>query len=391
MKRFFLLWILLLLLLAGCSAAPEESTVPPPAPLSVSLPSDVVRLAPGGTHQLQPQSNYPLEDRRFYTVSDPSILSVTPRGLVTGLREGTAWVTVHTPSGPKARQLVRVLQPIRSLSLVHDYVKLEPDTTLALPLTLPETATEALVFSSSDPAIATVSPEGIITGHAYGTATISCRSLYSQAAVSCRVKVCDLIQVALTFDDGPSSKHTEKMLDLLAEHNAKGTFFLVGSRIYTCKTAVRRMAAEGHEIGYHTWSHKYLTGMTAQEIKKDYRKFQGVLKSVAGVKPTVFRSPGGKLSGTALGALPVPHILWSGDTKDWLTRKPEAVKDAICKFLKDGAIILLHDIHGSTYTGTKAALEYIEEQDLDIQFVTVTELLSRNGKAPKAHRSYQKG
>ena len=83
--------------------------------------------------------------------------------------------------------------------------------------------------------------------------------------------------------------------------------------------------------------------------------------------------------------------MWSVDTRDWETLNTYRVKQAIISGLKDGAIILLHDIHSSTYYGTVAALEYIFEEDLDVEFMTVTELLSRDGTPPEAGQSYYSG
>ena len=87
----------------------------------------------------------------------------------------------------------------------------------------------------------------------------------------------------------------------------------------------------------------------------------------------------------------MPHINWSVDPRDWATRNTEAVKNAVINGLKDGAIILVHDIHATTYYGTKEAIEYIIKNDLDVEFLTVTELLSRNGTAPESGRTYYKG
>jgi peptidoglycan/xylan/chitin deacetylase (PgdA/CDA1 family) len=204
------------------------------------------------------------------------------------------------------------------------------------------------------------------------------------------VKVCNLIQVALTYDDGPSSAYTPKVLDMLKQHDIKVTFFLVGNRISTTPSSVKRMAQEGHEIGYHTWGHTFFFNMTAKQIKDDFEKFQTAVYNASGSKATVYRAPGGNITDTALKTIPLPHIMWSVDTRDWETRNAESVKKAVINGLKDGAIILVHDIHATTYQGTKAAIEYIIKNDLDVEFLTVTELLSRKGTPPQAGKTYYK-
>jgi peptidoglycan/xylan/chitin deacetylase (PgdA/CDA1 family) len=165
---------------------------------------------------------------------------------------------------------------------------------------------------------------------------------------------------------------------------------MVGNRIRTAPESVKRMADEGHELGYHTWGHTFFFNMSAKEIAADFAQFQAKLKEVSGKEATVYRAPGGNITNTALQTIPLPHIMWSEDTRDWATRNTEAVKQAVLKGLKDGAIILVHDIHATTYYGTKEAIEYIIKNDLDVEFLTVTELLSRKGTAPEAGRTYYK-
>jgi peptidoglycan/xylan/chitin deacetylase (PgdA/CDA1 family) len=105
----------------------------------------------------------------------------------------------------------------------------------------------------------------------------------------------------------------------------------------------------------------------------------------------VFRAPGGGITNNALKYIQLPHIYWSVDTLDWKTRNTEKVKNAILGGLKDGAIILLHDIHATTISGTTEALDYIFEKDLDVEFLTVTEILSRDGTPPTPGITYYHG
>ena len=360
--------------------------------LQIALPDIHLYIGPGSTTLLQPSMNHPADFSQItYSVSDSAVAEVTPSGVLTALAQGSTTVTATLPNGASASQEITVIELLESVTVEDDYIKLKPgDQKSILAATAPETSPEKLIWTSSDPSIATVDENGVVTGVAYGTVTVTCASQYGNIAATCKVKVCDLIQVALTYDDGPSSTYTPLVLDMLQEHGIKVTFFMVGNRIRTSPESVKRMADEGHELGYHTWSHTYFFDMTAKEIAADFAQFQAKVKEVSGKEATVYRAPGGNITGTALQTIPLPHIMWSEDTRDWATRNTEAVKQAVLKGLKDGAIILVHDIHATTYYGTKEAIEYIIKNDLDVEFLTVTELLSRKGTAPEAGKTYYK-
>ena len=360
--------------------------------LKISLPNSTLFIGPGSSTQLQPMLNHPVDASQIsYSVSDDSVLQVTQSGYLTALKEGSATVTVTLPNGTTDTQDVTVITLIDSITVGNDYLTLKPGTTKTIAVTTtPAASPEKLIWTSSDTSIATVDDKGVVTGVKYGTVTVTCTSQYGKLVATCKVKVCNLIQVALTYDDGPSSAYTPKVLDMLKKYNVKATFFMVGNRIKTSTTSVKRMAQEGHEIGYHTWGHTYFFNMTQAEIKADFEKFQETVYNTAGVKATVYRAPGGNITDTALKTIPLPHIMWSVDTRDWETRNTEAVKKAVINGLKDGAIILVHDIHATTYYGTMAAIEYIIKNDLDVEFLTVTELLSRKGTAPEAGKTYYK-
>lgn len=360
-------------------------------PQSVTLPGEAI-LSPKETLQLQPVLNHPVPTEICYTVSDIRVIQVDPAGKLTALAEGTATVTATLSNGASATQSIRVLPLIKSVTFADSAVKMKTGTVKALEVTVaPADAKEKLIWTSSDPTIATVNEKGEVTGKKNGTVTITCTSQYGNVRASCQVKVCNLIQVALTFDDGPSSAYTGKVLDVLKKYDVDATFFMVGNRISGCENLLKRMVAEGHELGYHTWNHSYLFQMTASQMTEDYKKFQQAVNDACGGEVTLFRAPGGGITDRALATIPVPHIMWSVDTRDWETLNTYRVKQAIISGLKDGAIILLHDIHSSTYYGTVAALEYIFEEDLDVEFMTVTELLSRDGTPPEAGQSYYSG
>lgn len=271
----------------------------------------------------------------------------------------------------------------------HALYKIKPKTKRTLPLNiLPLDTEDIILWTSSDPKIAKVNANGVITGVKNGTVTITAKGVNTGFVATCQLKVCNVKQVAITFDDGPGP-YTAELLDFLKENDIRVTFFLVGNRLKTYKSVVKRQVAEGHEIGYHSWKHAIQTKLPNSTIISDYEKSVKILNNIAGTEFTLWRTPGGGRSDRVLSQIDLPHIMWSVDTLDWKYRDSNRTHKVIKNYSKDGSIVLLHDIHKSTVKGAMKALK--EMQDGDYEFLTVTELLSRNGKSPQAHKSYFKG
>ena len=248
---------------------------------------------------------------------------------------------------------------------------------------------ETLKWQSSDSTIARVSSSGVVTGLKRGTVTITAIGTRTNVRASCKVEVDKVKQVALTFDDGPST-HTARLLDYLEDNEEiKVTFFMVGNRMNYYKTSVKRMAEQGHELGYHSWDHYDQTARSSSQITSEYKKANKILKNLTGKSFTVWRTPGGSYNSRVLNAVPLPHIFWTSSTEDWRTRNATAVYNAILQQAKDGSIVLLHDLHGTTVDGAIRALKKLKNEGYE--FVTVTELLSRDGTPPKASVNYRKG
>ena len=224
-------------------------------------------------------------------------------------------------------------------------------------------------------------------GVAYGTADITVRGKYSGLTATCRVKVCDVKQVALTFDDGPSP-YTKRLLNYLNEHDIRVTFFLVANRIPNYKEEVIREVQEGHEIGYHSYAHDMHSGLTSERITSDFLKSNAMLKELTGAEFTVWRTPGGDYNQRVLDAVELPHILWSLDTQDWKSLNANAVCSKILG-ARDGSIVLIHDLHRTSVQGAIMALDSMIYGDYE--FVTVTELLSRDGTPPENCVNYSSG
>ena len=250
------------------------------------------------------------------------------------------------------------------------------------------TTDDTLIWESSDDSVVSVTETGVITRHAKGTVTLTVTGEKTGITANCKIKAPGGKQVALTFDDGPST-HTARLLDYLETTDAKVTFFMVGNRMNSYKNTVKRMAAQGHELGYHSWDHYDQTARSSSQITSEYQKANGILKNLTGQRFTVWRTPGGSFNSRVLNAVPLPHIFWTSSTEDWRTRDAEKVYNAILKQAKDGSIILLHDLHGTTVDGAIRAMKKLEKEGYE--FVTVTELLSRDGTPPVASKNYSRG
>ena len=357
--------------------------------LTVSLGRSSCTLIKGQTETLTPTFNHPVTADVSWSSSENNIVTVDANGKLTAKNFGSAKVTATLANGSNATVTVKVVPPIESMTFGKTLYKVKPGKTVALGLQVkPADSGEEILYSSSDTNIAVANADGSVTGVSYGTVTITATGKYSGKKTTCQVKVCDVKQVALTFDDGPST-HTVRLLDYLKEKGVKVTFFMVGNRIGRYPNTVKRMADEGHELGYHSYSHQQQTALTTEQITGDFNRSNQELVSIAGRGYTLWRTPGGGYNDRVLQAVPVPHIYWSVDTLDWKYRDVNYVRDAIMNKSKDGSIVLLHDLHGTSVDGAIKAIEQMLAGDYE--FLTVTEILSRDGTPPQPSVNYYNG
>ncbi|BAQ11703.1 peptidoglycan N-acetylglucosamine deacetylase a [Bacillus sp. OxB-1] len=179
-------------------------------------------------------------------------------------------------------------------------------------------------------------------------------------------------KIALTFDDGPDPKVTVQILDILQRHDAKATFFMLGSRVEYYPEIARQVAAAGHELGNHSWNHPDLTKMGAEKAKQEILRTSSMIEEVTGNKATVFRPPYGAVNSEVRNVSGLPVVLWDVDTLDWKHRDPELLLEKVKGSTKNGSIVLMHDIHQSTADGLEAVLSYLQSEGY--VFVTVSEL-----------------
>ena len=178
--------------------------------------------------------------------------------------------------------------------------------------------------------------------------------------------------VALTFDDGPYGPVGNRILDCLAQYNGRATFYVVGERVPAEAAEMQRIVAEGHEIGNHTYSHKYLNKLNTAQIRQEIDRCADTVQSVCGVRPATVRLPGGNKNATVLAAVQEPIVLWNVDTLDWKTRNAQQTVSAVLDHVQDGDIILMHELYQAS---GDAALQIIPElTNRGYQLVTVSEM-----------------
>lgn len=191
--------------------------------------------------------------------------------------------------------------------------------------------------------------------------------------------------VALTFDDGPSP-YTPGILDTLEKYKSRATFFEVGNRINQYPGTVLRISRMGCEIGNHSYDHPLLGNASAAKIHSQISSTDAKIKAVTGKRPALFRPPYGSIGSSLRNNAGRPMILWSIDTLDWKYRNADSVYRAVIGHVKDGDIILMHDLYGSTRTAVQKIVPQLRKQGY--QLVTVSELAQYKNVKLSAGKSY---
>ena len=183
--------------------------------------------------------------------------------------------------------------------------------------------------------------------------------------------------IAMTFDDGPSAALTPKLLDILAAHHIKATFFVLGEMVAESPEILARAAREGHEIASHSWSHPNLAKMSQEGVRSQLQRTDDEIKSATGQRPTLFRPPYGSITERQKrwihDEFGYATILWDVDPLDWRRPGPAVVRNRILKETRPGSIVLAHDIHPGTIEAMPSTFDELEAKGF--KFVTVSELL----------------
>jgi peptidoglycan/xylan/chitin deacetylase (PgdA/CDA1 family) len=194
--------------------------------------------------------------------------------------------------------------------------------------------------------------------------------------------------ISLTFDDGPS-KYTAQILNTLEKHNSAATFCVLGNLVEGRRDTVLRAHRIGCEIVGHSWDHKNLTALSESDIKKQILDTGKKIESITGSSPKIYRPPYGAVNDKVKNVsknLGYSLLLWSVDPQDWKSKNADAVYNAIMKNVKNGSIILCHDLYGSTATAMERVVPELIKRGY--QLVTVSELMKHSGGKFEAGKTY---
>ncbi|POM26506.1 Peptidoglycan-N-acetylglucosamine deacetylase [Actinomadura rubteroloni] len=166
--------------------------------------------------------------------------------------------------------------------------------------------------------------------------------------------------IALSIDDGPHPSWTPRVLDLLAEHDVKASFCMIGEQVAEYPKIVQRVAAAGHQICNHTWTHPDLPGLPEKRLRREIAHTHDKISQVAGIVPTLFRAPGGGWSKAVYEMVAEYDMLpldWSVDPRDWSRPGVGHIRKTLLN-AKAGSILLCHD-GGGDRSQTLSALKTV--------------------------------
>jgi peptidoglycan/xylan/chitin deacetylase (PgdA/CDA1 family) len=192
-------------------------------------------------------------------------------------------------------------------------------------------------------------------------------------------------QIALTYDDGPNDPHTLKLLEVLARHEVRATFFMIGRYVWQRPDIVRAVAEAGHVIGNHTTTHPLLIFQSAAQTITELMECRAALTDAIGEHSNIFRPPfGGRRPATLriareLGLVP---IMWNVTGYDWNAPPAATIEQKVASQMRGGDVVLLHDgghkamgaDRGQTVLATESLIRRYREQGYE--FVTVKEMLA---------------
>ncbi|MHB2018193.1 MAG: polysaccharide deacetylase family protein [Candidatus Xenobia bacterium] len=182
--------------------------------------------------------------------------------------------------------------------------------------------------------------------------------------------------VALTFDDGPSPD-TPRLLEVLAAHRVRATFFLIGRKVLDHPDLARQIVEAGHEVGVHGFTHRPLAMLSPEDVRRELNDTRQAILEATGALPRLVRAPWGLFTRGVLDCL-LPHekmALWSDSTRDWTEPGIAVLASRIQRMARPGAVLLLHDgAHdGGRHEQTAAALAQALPALQHVRFVPLDE------------------
>ena len=173
---------------------------------------------------------------------------------------------------------------------------------------------------------------------------------------------------------------------MLKKYNAHATFFVVGQSVAANADVLKQEVAQGCEIANHSWDHTNLSTLSMKKVNKQYNKTANLVKKLIGYDIKLLRPPYGAISDKMRKSLKHPMVLWNVDTLDWQSKDPKAILKKVKKNVKDGDIILMHDIHPTSAKALEKVLPWLVKNGYDI--LTVSELAERKGVKMSNGKAY---
>ena len=179
--------------------------------------------------------------------------------------------------------------------------------------------------------------------------------------------------IYLTFDCGYENGNTEPILDALKKHDVKATFFVVGNFLETSPEIVKRMIAEGHTVGNHTYHHVEITRVPDETAQEEILMTNEVITGITGEEVSYMRPPFGVWQKNLERKLDVMPVLWTIDPLDWTTDNEDEIINKVVTQAGENDIILLHDCYESSVNAALRIVDILQKEGFE--FVTVDELI----------------
>lgn len=197
-------------------------------------------------------------------------------------------------------------------------------------------------------------------------------------------------QLALTYDDGPNDPYTQRLLEVLARHNVRATFFLIGRYVKQLPEIAREISQAGHVVGNHSFTHPLLIFKSEEEIRRELADCRAAIQDAIGVHSNLFRPPfGGRRPAVLRVAreIGLEPIMWNVTGHDWNAPPAEEIERKVVKQIRGGDVILLHD-GGHQQLGTDRSQTVLATDHLlsrykneGFEFVTIPEMISQTHTA----------
>jgi len=200
-------------------------------------------------------------------------------------------------------------------------------------------------------------------------------------------------QIALTYDDGPNDPHTMRLLEVLAKHNVRATFFMIGRYVQQRPDIAREVANAGHVVGNHTFTHPLLILKSAGETSQELRDCRSAIQDTVGEHSNLFRPPfGGRRPATLRVAreLGLEPVMWNVTGYDWNIPPAAIIEQKVAKQMRGGDVILLHD-GGHKQMGADRSQTVLATDQMitrykseEYNFVTIPEMMRKPAYAKKS-------